>query len=85
MLSRSFTQDLPDGRNYKWALYDNDVMPYCISQSIDNTSSTKEQALQIYLSQSRTYILNAELYDRFAVGHYTAPNGSHYWAWFTFG
>ena len=85
MLSRSFTQDLPDGRNYKWALYDNDVMPYCISQSIDNTSSTKEQALQFYFSQARSFLLDASMYDRFAVGHYTAPNGSHYWAWFTFG
>ena len=85
MLSKSFTVDLPDGRNYKWALYDNDIMPYCISQSINNTSTTKEQALQFYLSQARSFLLDEKMYDRFAVGHYTSPDGANYWAWFTFG
>lgn len=85
MLSRSFTVDLPDGRNYKWALYDNDIMPYCISQYINNTASTKEQAFSSYLSSSKSYLLDDSMYDRFAVGHYTDRSGRNYWAMFTFG
>ncbi|MGN0581197.1 MAG: cohesin domain-containing protein [Oscillospiraceae bacterium] len=85
MLSQSFTVDLPDGRNYKWALYDNDIMPYCISQYINNTASTKEQAFSNYLSSSKSFLLDDSMYDRFAVGHYTDGSGRHYWAMFTFG
>lgn len=85
MLSKSFTEDLPDGRNYKWALYDNDIMPYCISQYINNTASTKEQAFSEYLAASSEFLLNDSMFDRFAVGHYTDSGGKNYWVMYTFG
>ena len=60
-------------------------MPYCISQYINNTASTKEQAFSGYLSSSKSFLLDDSMYDRFAVGHYTDGSGRNYWAMFTFG
>lgn len=85
MLSEVFKEDLPDGRNYKWVLYDNDVMPYCSSQHIDNLSETKEQAWDTYIKGSSQFLLDDSMFDRFAVGHYVDSNGRNYWAMLTFG
>jgi hypothetical protein len=84
MLSQSFTTKLPDGRDYKWALYDNKVIPMRSSQSIDGASTTKESALSEYLTKASA-ALNDNSFNKFAVGHYVDGSGRHYWAMFTFG
>lgn len=84
MLKESFKEDLPDGRNFKWVLYDNDIIPYAISQYIDNTSSTKEDVWKNYIAGSSAYLLNDSMFDRIAFGHFSDESGRNYWVVFTF-
>lgn len=84
LLEQSYNAEtLPDGRNFKWTLYDNNISPYCISQFID-TSATKEEMVSKYLNTAGSLLTN-ELFEYVGIGHYVGSDGRNYWTIFTLG